>query len=288
MNKTEFSLLKNYIYSNCVDRVENRRLSEDPVQPQYALCPNDKPLVSNFFNKKLGKNNKYLVTKKLLSMYSDNTEELTGAVPVFGFTDEHEVLWGDDEEFLDNLYDIYIRLFIDLLNSNSVHNALIKMVLCDNIIFAKYSTLYDIKHKYKISLLDTFAVRDEMVSKENMNTYLKIALKHLYERPKFKDYFYEKFYKYTFLYKDFTNIDDRLMKHFVPDLVKLLESYTPQPQSLGLRVQTLISYDLIKVLDQLDETCNLSSKEYELNKKIIHASSLYISSLEDIAFSMLE
>lgn len=251
MTMTEFTLLKAYIYQKCVNRVEQRRLSENKPKPQISLCVDDKSLVSNFFNCKLGHNNKYLITKRLLNYKNEETGTLSGAVPVFKFKNEHEVLWGNDEEFRENLYDIYVLLFTDILNSKSEYNELIKDVLCDNIIFAKYSSLFDIKYIYDVSLLTTFAVPDDMVSAYNMNIYLKIALKHLYERPNFQNKFQKLFYEYTQKYNDYTNIDKRLMKDFIPHLSHLLENYLPESDSLGLRVKTLIKQDVIKIIDQL-------------------------------------
>lgn len=181
-------------------------------------------------------------------------------------------------------------LFTDILNSKSEFNILIKDVLCDNIIFAKYYSLFTIKYTYDISLLETFAVPDDMVNITNMNIYLKIALKHLYERPEFRNKFKDIFLDYTKKYDDYTHIDKRLVKDFIPALSILLNEYLPAPESLGLRVKTLINNDLIKMLEQLHdiENGNIDNTNFEINKRIINASSLYITKLEEIAYSMAE
>ena len=290
MTTIDFVLFKKYIYRKCVDRVENRRLSEHPTKPQIKLCPGDKSLVSYFFNCKLGPNNKYLITERLLDYKNKEDGARYGAVPIFKFNDKHEVLWGDEKEFDENLFDIYIFLFTDILNSKSEFNILIKDVLCDNIIFAKYYSLFTIKYTYDISLLETFAVPDAMVNITNMNIYLKIALKHLYERPEFRNKFKDIFLDYTKKYDDYTHIDKRLVKDFIPALSILLNEYLPAPESLGLRVKTLINNDLIKMLEQLHDigNGNIDNTNFEINKRIINASSLYITKLEEIAYSMAE
>lgn len=282
-----FDSFKQYIFRKCVDRVEAKRLSQDPVQPQIALCRDDKSLVSFFFNCKTGTNNKFLVTKRLLNYKSNETGELSGAVPVFGFKNEHEVLWGDMLEFRSNLFPIFCLLIKDILESDYEHKETIENTLCDNIIYAKYSTFRTIKDTYDISLLENFGIYDESVEDHAMNEYLEIALMHLYHQNKFEASFERIFLSFTKRYKNYTHIENRLYRDFLPDLLTLLEEYKPSSSSLGLRVKTLIETDIIKAMDQIDEFKKNSdfcdTPEYHINKEIIHASSQYIVELEKIA-----
>lgn len=283
MQIIDFKLFKDYIYKKCVERVEKKRLSETPIKPQYSLFPDDKGLVSKFFNCKIGPNNKYLIPKRLLNSEIDGIRY--GAVPVFNFTDEHEVLWGDTEEFNNNLPSIFIFLLVDILNSKSDLSSLIEDVLCDNIIFAKYYSLFLIKDIYDISLIKYFAVPDEMVDKNHMNKYLKIALNHLYNRPNFETKFRKIFLNFTYDKNSYTHIDERLTNEFIPELIPLLKEYLPTEESLGLRVKAIINSDMLKVIDQLDG--NIKSSEFKINKKLINASSTYITELEKIAYSQI-
>ena len=264
-----------------------KRLSQDPVQPQIALCRDDKSLVSYFFNCKIGTNNKYMITKRLLNYKNNETGELSGAVPVLGFKNEHEVLWGDMVEFRSNLFPIFCLLIKDILESDNECKETIENTLCDNIIYAKYSTFRAIKDTYDISLLENFGIYDESVEDRAMNDYLEIALMHLYHKSMFEASFERIFLSFTKRYNDYTHIEKRLYRDFLPDLLSLLEEYKPSSSSLGLRVKTLIETDIIKAIDQIEsyKACSdfCDTAEYQINKRIIDASSQYIVKLERIA-----
>ena len=287
MNTIDFKLTKEFVYEKCVDRVESRRLSETPIKPQIAICRDDKSLVSYFFNCKTGVNNKYLVTKRLLNYYDKDTDEYYGAVPVFGFKNEHEVLWGDTQEFQNNLFSILSLLIKDILNSEYERKNILENSLCDNIIYAKYSTFRNIKKQYDLSLLKTFGIWDYMVEYQAMNDYLEIAINHLYNKNLFKESFMEIFLSFTKKYNNYTHIDNRLCKDFLPDFLSLLDKYKPSSNSMGLRVKILIETDIIKAIDQLEAFSSnsdfCSTQEFQLNKEIIRASSQYIVELEKFA-----
>jgi hypothetical protein len=267
--------------------VDAKRKSQIPIKPQIALCVEDKSLVSYFFNCKTGPNNKYLVTKRLLDYKSETTGAVTGAKEAFGFKDVHEVLWGDDKEYNTNLFSIFCLLIKDILSSDYENKGIIENTLCDNIIYSKYSTFRKIKDDYNISLLTNYGIFDEKVEDQAMNNYLKIAIKHLYYKDGFEESFKNIFKSFTNRFNDYTHIEDRLYKFFLPDLLSLLEKYMPSSSSLGLRVKTLIETDIIKAKDLIQahnsksDYCN--TVEYHLNQKIIRATSEYITKLEEIA-----
>lgn len=287
MPEIYFNKTKDFIYRNCVRRVENKRLEKK--LPQIALCRDDKTLVSYFFNCKLTSNNQYLVTKKLLDYTSDIIGSRTGAVPIFEFENIHEVLWGNDKEFEDNLSTIFSLLVFDILDSSTKDKDFLEYVLCDNIIYSKYFSFRNIKDKYNVSLLENFAVYDELVNDQHMSNYLDIAIKYLYHKPAFHSKFKEIFLFFTKSHDDYTHIDDRLYKEFIPNLYELLDNYKPTATSLGIRVKNLIDTDIIKAIEQIDALKNnpdfLNTPEAELNKQIVNASSTYICKLEDIALS---
>lgn len=287
MSTIEFELTKKFIYERCVNRVETRRLSQQPPKPQFKLCEDDKSLVSSFFNCKTGVNNKYLVTKRLLNYKNELTGQCSGAVPIFEFENEHEVLWGNSQEFQNNLFSILSLLIKDILRSGYKKKDILENTLCDNIIYAKYSTLRKIKDQYNISLLKTFGIWDDMVEDQVMKDYLEIAIKHLYSKKTFEASFKEIFLLFTQKYNDYTHIDKRLCKDFLPVFFSLLEKFSPSINSLGLRVKNLIKADIIKAIAQLEAHYSNSdfctTPEFQLNKEIIRASSQYIVELENIA-----
>lgn len=227
--------------------------------------------------------------KKLLDYSSEITGCVSGAVPIFHFNNIHEVLWGDDTEFNDNLFTIFSLMIFDILNSSNNRKDFLEYILCDNIIYSKYISFRNIKNKYNISLIENFAIYDEMVDDQHMANYLNIAIKHLYNKTNFQEQFREIFISFTRLHDDYTHIDDRLCKEFIPNFFVLLDNYKPTNTSLGIRVKTLIDTDIIKAIDQMDALKNvpdfLNTPEFKLNKQIINASSTYICKLEDIALS---
>ena len=160
----------------------------------------------------------------------------------------------------------------------------IENTLCDNIIYAKYSTFQKIKDQYDFSLLRNFGIYDDSVEDHFMHEYLEIAINHLYHKDGFEKSFEKIFLSFTENYKDYTHIDDRLCKIFLPDL--LLEEYKPSSNLLGLRLKTLTEADIIKAKDQIDaynnsDFCN--TPDFHLNKEIIRISSPYIVEPEKIA-----
>lgn len=287
MAEISFDKTRDYIYRNCVERVDNKR--KEKGLPQIELCRDDKTLVSYFFNCKLTSNNQYLVTKKLLDYYSEKTGCVSGAVPIFEFSNIHEVLWGNDIEFNDNLFTIFSLIIFDILNSSYKKKDFLEYVLCDNIIYSKYFSFRNIKNKYNVTLLENFAIFDEMVDDQHMSSYLDTAINYLYNKPDFRRKFSDIFLSFTNLHDDYTHIDDRLCKEFIPNLYVLLDEYSPTDSSLGIRVKTLIDTDIIKAMEQIDALKNvpdfLNTPEFKLNKQIINASSTYICKLEDIALS---
>lgn len=126
-----------------------------------------------------------------------------------------------------------------------------------------------------------------MVENEVLNEYSEIAIHHLYHKTHFEDSFKDIFLSFTRKYNDYTHIDDRLCKDFLPLFLSLIEKYKPSSNSLGLRVKTLIETDIVKAIVQIEAHNSNSdfcaTNEYHLNKEIIRASSQYIVELEKIA-----
>lgn len=279
----EFENTRNYVYEKCVDRVK-KRLNEKKL-PQISICPDDKSLVSNFLNLKCTKNNPYLITKKLLN---SNTEDngITGIIPILEFKNEFEVLWGNEAEFEKNLYPIFENIMFDFAISKPEYFRDIEIILCDHIIYSKYSTFLHLKEKHDISLLKYFGIFDTFVSQQNMDNFFRNALKYLYSKKNFESQFKDIFYKFTKGQKDYKSFVRRLEKDYaISDLIPLLKKYSPTSDSLGLRVKKLIEDDISKVIMQIEEYNPYSppTPEFLLRKKLINASSTYITKLEEIA-----
>lgn len=288
----EFPKTRDYVYHKCVERVDERRKAQG--KKMIDLCPDDKSLVSHFFKCHTTRNNPYLITKRLLNV---NNEEqgVYGAVPILGFKDEFEVLWGNDEEFSTNSYDIFKSIVMDIFNSKSKEDYkkedldiidTIETVLCDDITFAKYSTFFHLKEKYQVSTIKYFGILESSISITSMSQYFEDALRYLYHKDDFGKSFEKSFYKFTRKYKNYKYFDKRLYEEYViPKLIPLFKKFMPTSASLGLRVKRLIEDDISKMIEQIPalHTSKESSSTFMFNRKIINASSEYIVKLEEIA-----
>lgn len=288
--KLDFTLTKKFLYEKCVERVERKRCSFNPPISRDSIFY-DPSLLSKFFNCKTSSSNTYLITPKLLRCSNESGEEM-GFVKILDFKDEEEVLWGDNQEFRDNLFSIFTCIIQDIMSSDYEGKDYIDEILCDNIIYAKFSSFRHIKDKYKISLLPYFGIWDSKVEDDKMRKYIDIACDQLYHKANFAHKFEKVLWDYSRLYKDYSFLDTRLRNDLLPSLFTMLEDYTPSSNSLGLRVNALINTDLIKSIDQIDamHSCNdyMETPEFHLNQSIIHAASNYILELENIALSALE
>lgn len=279
--------------------------------PQISICPSDKSLVSHFFNyekyensaklykKKSNplKNNPYLITPKLLNGL-DESGDACGIVPVLGFKDEYEVLWGTNEEFNNNLHQIFRNIISDLLDIHT-YDKEINNALCDYVPFAKYSTYLQLIQKTHFPVLPYYGIREDEIF-FNIDSVEANAIDFLYSKPNFKKEFNEKFSKFTRPHDSkqeknpkthtiYTNLDKKIANNFVkPDLIPLLKKYAPSGDSLGLRAKNIIEHDLSQSKDLIlahEENRTLSDSEYK--KALINASSSYIVKLEEIQKSFM-
>ena len=276
----KFDNTRTFVYEKCVERVEKRRKEKNV--PMYTICPDDKSLVSHFFNNNPTPKNPYLVNKRLLK----NEDDDTGILPILKFDKEHEVLWGEPTEFENNLYPIFERMIFDLMSFDSKYKSDIELVLCDHITYAKYSTIAKLKEEYHLSsTLTYFGILDIFISDENMKIYLRNAIRNLYAKPRFSDLFMKEFLIFTHKHKDYKFFDKRLEQEFIiPSLIPLIRKYVPNSSSLGLRVKQLLETDIVKCINQFELQAKNQehSVEYSMNLKIIHASCDYIVQLEKI------
>lgn len=301
----DFKKTTNYIYKNCINRVKKRL--EELGLPQISICPSDKSLVSHFFNyeknyekyknsaklykKKSNplKNNPYLITPKLLNGL-DESGDACGIVPVLGFKDEYEVLWGTNKEFNNNLHQIFRNIISDLLDIHT-YDKEINNALCDYVPFAKYSTYLQLIQKTHFPVLPYYGITEDEIF-FNIGNAEANAIDFLYSKPDLKKDFNERFsnfIKKNELEKKYTNIDKKLTNKFVqPELIPLLEKYAPSGDSLGLRVKSIIEHDLSQSKDLIlahEENRTLSDSEY--TKTLINASSSYVAKLEEIQKSFI-
>lgn len=239
-------------------------------------------LISKIINNKRDRHNRFLIIDSVFEcdIINDETGErhpggLLG-IKELGFKDEKEVLWGNDEEINNYLFELFEHLILEVFSDPNEYNLDIEEYLCDYVPYAKNSTYWNVINKnifpalfYGVSedkiLYDLFPAREE-------------AIRLIYSRcyTSFKDYFF------SFIEdkNSFRGIDKIFKSSFIDEkLVPLIRDNPPKPTSLGLRIQQL-------VLEDLSHTASLVVGEtidnIEYKRLLIHASSEYVLALEEI------
>ena len=230
-----------------------------------------------------------MITPKLLNGL-DESGDACGIVPVLGFKDEYEVLWGTNEEFNNNLHQIFRNIISDLLDMHT-YDIEINNVLCDYVPFAKYSTYFQLILKTQLPVIPYYGITEDEIL-FNIDNAEENAIDFLYLKPDFNknfDEIFSNFIQQNDLKTKYTNIDKKITNKFVqPHLIPLLKKYAPSGDSLGLRVKNIIEHDLSQSKDLIrahEENRTLSDSEYK--KALISASSSYIVKLEEIQKSFM-
>lgn len=280
----EFKNTTTLLYKNCIKRVKKELVAQK--RHQYEIFPDDKSLVSTFFNyfnyESTPKNNPYLLPPVLVHRKPPKIE--SGIHVVLGM-EIFEILWGNkNTEFKYNLPYIFEALLYDIYAEDStVDRSIIDLVLCDYVPYAKYFTLSQIKKKESISLLSTFAVYDFEVETKYMIERFHNALCFLYKKENFRADFEDTFIKFCQNLNSYSKLPNKLEKFANNELIKLFERHKPSSNSLGFRVKKLIENDLSNSKELLTHSSNREFKvqeyyTFELNR----ASSSYITELEKI------
>lgn len=280
----EFKNTTTLLYKKCIERVKKELAVQN--RHQYEIFPDDKSLVSTFFNyfnyESTPKNNPYLLPPALVHRKPPKIESgihVTLGMEIF------EILWGNkNTEFKENLPYIFEALLYDIYAEDStIDRAIIDLVLCDYVPYAKYLTLSQIKKKENISLFLTFAVYDFEVEAQYMIEHFHNALRFLYKKELFRADFEDTFTKFCQKLNSYSKLPNKLEKFAKNELIKLFEIHKPSSTSLGFRVKELIEKDLSNSKELLTHSSirEFNAKNcyaFELN----HASSLYITKLEEI------
>lgn len=286
MGKTKKILFKNtmqYFFENCSLRVKCRIQTleqERNCKIFYSdIFPNDEKMISRIVNCKIGKNNPYLLTDKVLNNYYDKN----GIVPMLGFENEQEVLWGNADELQRSLPEVFRNMIYDLLSCNINFGVDVHRILCTYIPYAKYSYFWKVitDGKQEVPLLFWCGIKEDTVV-ENMEKEANRAIDLLYAKVEAE--FSKAFIKFTKQTNSYSKIDEHFKKEFVcKEMISLLKKYIPSENALGLRVRNLIESDISKAEELfLQHNLQESNQITELTQKMINISSRYITELEEI------
>lgn len=240
------------------------------------IYSNDQKLISHIQNNKRYQNkNRYLLTDTVIGL--NQTE---GLAPVLFNNDIHTLLWGTDEEIIQNLPTIFHCIIKDLLERHPKNNIDIHFILSD---YAPYSfnlTYYNIFKKNNVAVSDySYGVIPSKIYSE-LPISRREAIGFLYKKCEeaFKDIFFE-FTKRT---ESYLKIDKIFEKNFIDsDFIPLLKKYIPQEDSIGLRIQHLILADISKS-SKLITQCSNQNPFSELDRKLVGLSSKYAYDLMNL------
>ena len=271
--------LLDYLYTEASKRIRKRKNEYNKTITE--IYPKDPKIISSIINyqhsHKLQKNNPNFIRQSVL-FDSDN---IYGIVPVLKFENEIEVLWGNNNEIEDNLFDIFKLLFEMCENSRKKDKIDTEYILCDYVKYAKYYSYFHLlttKNEILIPFVYYGIKEDDVMN--NIETSKEEAILFLFK--KLKDDF-------LIIYKNF--IKDNNSFHYIwkeilnnlygDKFINLLKKYSPKEESLGLRVRNIILSDFKNIPSQI--------KNYyikgELNtnlQALNYASSQYILALEEI------
>ncbi len=271
--------LLNFFYTRASQRIK-AKIRESGLK-YVDIYPNDTKLISWIVNNRLTKNNRFLITDRVVEFYE--CSDAYGLLPKLNFKDKIEIFWGTEEEINSYIYDLFILLWEEISKEISTYGIDKNLFLCDYIPYAKYKSYWDIlflqENKYPALAYGIY--EDDVV--EKIDYAEEQALIFLYK--KCQQDFLSNFKQFAKETSSFHKINKVFKENFIEkSFVPLLEKHTPNSSSLGLRVRDLIYSDLshtAPLIYEKKDTDNLYLK------RLINASSSYILELEKIQKDML-
>lgn len=271
--------LLNFFYTRASQRIKEK-IRESGLK--YGdIYPNDTKLISWIVNNRLTKNNRFLITDRVVEFYE--CSGAYGLLPKLNFKDKIEIFWGTEEEINSYIYDLFILLWEEVSNDTTTYGIDNDLFLCDYIPYAKYKSFWNIlfSKENKYPALAYGIYEDDVV--EKIDNAEEQALIFLYK--KCQQDFLSNFKQFAKETSSFHKINKVFKENFIEkSFVPLLEKHTPNSSSLGLRVRDLIYSDLshtAPLIYEKKDTDNLYLK------RLINASSSYILELEKIQEDML-
>ena len=273
-------------YKLCAERVKTK-IKESKLTLK-EIYPADPKLISRIQNNRRYAGNPYLLTDTVIMPIPSDSESDSnfGLVPLL-FKTEKELLWGTDEEISRNLYSIFEKIILDLLNESSEIEVDVNYILCDYVPYAEnyayWHLLYENDNKYPAILYGKS--EDEIIT--NRDKLLSEAIKFLYYKCDVDFYYISEEFTESIL--SFKKLNSVFYKQFIiPHFIPMLKKYIPDNSSLGIRVRTLIISDLSSVPTLIAKQ-NSMSKEYLQYFQILNdASSAYIIRLAEAQKLLLE
>ena len=248
--------------------------------PLKAIYPSDEKLISHIQNnKRYANTNRYLLTDTVIGDCGKHkdTNIKTGLVPVLFDKNTQALLWGTDEEIIQNLPTIFYRIIKDLSEMPQKYDIDLDLILSDYAPYAFNWTYYQLLSKNNVAPTDySYGVIPANILFD-LPCSRKKATIFLYQ--KCKENFKEKFLEFADKTKSYLKIDKVFEKNFiVAEFIPLLKNYIPMEDSIGLRVRHLIMTDISKSSNLIAQQSTPNAYT-ELNRTLVHLSSQYVCDL---------
>lgn len=274
-----------FIYENCANRIKERKNKLNITSLEIYPC--DDKMISKITNNKRTKNNRFLITDRVLEYYSKDNKEIYGIVSKLNFNSKSEVLWGNKKEIQEYLYELFFMIFDDLLESSDKNK--LETFFLDYVPYAKYTALYKIlfrdevakKELKQFSFLLAYGLSEDEVINEYLNflTDKKEIINYLYK--KYDKDFYKIFLSFVNQVQSFHKID-KIFSDFIEEkFIQMLKTKIDERTSLGIRVYNIILED-ISMTEKLLSNKNYDDYTSKITRNRIRVSSRYIVELEKL------
>ena len=264
-----------FFYKMTSNRIKNK--VEELNLKHREIYMRDSKQISWIIHNKRTKNNRFLITNAVIQN-SDDFGEDDGLLRKLEFNNIKEILWGTDDEIVNYLPDLFKLLWNEITSDDNPYDIDKELFLCDYVPYAKYSTYWNILFS-STNIYPAFAYgicEDDVV--ENIDDARNCAFSYLY--TKLENDFANIFSEFTNHTTSYNKINRVFQQSFIEDLfVPMLKEHTPNVNSLGLRVKSLIESDLVYCASLV---CNNINFNTNCLTKLINASSTYIVALENI------
>lgn len=276
----DINLVLDFFYERASQRVKDKVIQSKLTAKQ--IYKPDHKQISRIINNERNRNNRFLITDAVIQRSVENPEtgkyESYGLIEKLEFKNEKEILWGTDTEINNYIFDLFKLLFTIVSDKDEPYNINRELFLCDYIPYAECSTYWNIlfspHNKY---LAITYGVREDAIITA-IDPARDNALIFLYR--KCKNEFHSLFDNFATETKSFHKIDKIFKENFIEKMfIPMLNKYTPDSSSLGLRVRDLILSDLSHCASIVYRD---TQTELDYKTKLINASSTYILALEEI------
>lgn len=266
-------------------------------------------LISKYFHGKITSSNKYLCNDSLILKKINNVSFglCNGILYDSSEKGVFEFLWGDTGEFNKMCDDLFLRLVSDVyilymstpqnMKNSDNYKLYTKIIesFCDDAVFSKYFTFYQICRDYNISSFKYFAIREETIQPLSLYIMLMNAAQKKYNcRSKnnhdimLKDVFRNEFkwFVKNNLSSNYKNIDNKINSIFIKEFMQLLKKFEPKNSSNAFKIRWLIQKDMVKSINLIDH--NEDNKDAAQIRRDIYTTSKYLASIEEGIYSEVQ